>query len=438
MPEYTYISRSESGTEGVTLETGFDTSQFGDVELLGTVLQFKEAKKSLWEQIGLGGSIVAKAVAYKGRVYFGCCDKNFYCVDRKTGEEVWRFSTNGLMHNESGAAFRDGVVYFCCADGNLYAVDAESGELRWKFKTRGPLYGDPTTDGDRVYFSSKDGSIYSVNAESGELVWKLDVNAHTLYPAVHKGRIYAGWRDSTLFCISVEGKVLWKFFAKDDVASWPPAFSEKHIYFGSWDNNLYCIDFNGKMVWTFKAGDVSYPPVLYEGKIYFGSRDYCVYCLNAANGSLVWKFKTGGFVVNITIQNNRIYFGSWDNNVYCLDTATGKEVWKFPTNGFVTTVGVYEGRVYAGSWDCNLYCLDAETGKLLWKFKTSIGTPSTIAPPEAALAKSVEITWAPVTEEEEKKYKKGEVDIADYGSFSGNYIQVGKSDYLGRKKKGYM
>ena len=49
--------------------------------------------------------------------------------------------------------------------------------------------------------------------------------------------------------------------------------------------------------------------------------------------------------------------------------------------------------------------------------------------------------WA---EEEKKKYKKDEMDISDYGSFSGKYINVGKSDYLGEsgykgmKKKGYM
>jgi len=39
-----YISRTE--TEGdITIETRFDSSQFGDVELFGTIMQFKHLEK---------------------------------------------------------------------------------------------------------------------------------------------------------------------------------------------------------------------------------------------------------------------------------------------------------------------------------------------------------------------------------------------------------
>ena len=33
----------------------FDTSQFGDLELVGTILQYHEGHLSLWDSIGVGG-----------------------------------------------------------------------------------------------------------------------------------------------------------------------------------------------------------------------------------------------------------------------------------------------------------------------------------------------------------------------------------------------
>ncbi|MFQ5648299.1 MAG: hypothetical protein ACE5FW_03600 [Candidatus Aenigmatarchaeota archaeon] len=98
---------------------------------------------------------------------------------------------------------------------------------------------------------------------------------------------------------------------------------------------------------------------------------------------------------------------------------------------------VHGSVIYFGSWDCNLYAVTVE-GKLVWKFPTSLSYQSPVEVEPPAVAKTAEITWAPVTKEEEKKYKKDEVDIADYGEFSGQYIDTTKSDYLGRKKKGYM
>jgi len=45
--------------------------------------------------------------------------------------------------------------------------------------------------------------------------------------------------------------------------------------------------------------------------------------------------------------------------------------------------------------------------------------------------------WTPEIEKTEKE-KGEERDIADYGTFSGTYIDTAKTDYLGHKKKGYL
>jgi hypothetical protein len=56
-----------------------------------------------------------------------------------------------------------------------------------------------------------------------------------------------------------------------------------------------------------------------------------------------------------------------------------------------------------------------------------------------SVTKSAELIWRlPEAEKRKEKERYEREDIADYGSFSGKYIDISKSDYLGRRKRGYM
>jgi hypothetical protein len=71
------------------IETSIDfisSAEFGDVELSQVIMEFKRMKKSFWESIDVGGSIVAEPLIYRERVLFGACDKNFYCLDMDVGK----------------------------------------------------------------------------------------------------------------------------------------------------------------------------------------------------------------------------------------------------------------------------------------------------------------------------------------------------------------
>ena len=87
MPGYEYKAESNISTEGITVETGFDAAQFGDLELYGIVMEFKESGRSFWESIGVGGSVPGEVVCRDGLAYFGACDRNFYAVDIETGNK---------------------------------------------------------------------------------------------------------------------------------------------------------------------------------------------------------------------------------------------------------------------------------------------------------------------------------------------------------------
>ena len=65
-------------------------------------------------------------------VIFGSADSNVYCLDCKTGREVWRFKTYGHIFGET--VIENGRIYAASYDCHLYCLDME-GNLIWKFQT---------------------------------------------------------------------------------------------------------------------------------------------------------------------------------------------------------------------------------------------------------------------------------------------------------------
>ncbi|UCD07465.1 MAG: PQQ-like beta-propeller repeat protein, partial [Candidatus Aenigmatarchaeota archaeon] len=216
------------------------------------------------------------------------------------------------------------------------------------------------------------------------------------------------------------------------------AVSDDTVYFISLDKNIYALTRNGRLKWRFKTGNaIGTSILLANNTLYFGSRDNYFYAVGAETGDLRWKFKAQSIIFETaSVHKGVLYFAGCDNILYAIDEKTGGLIWKFKTNVMASSIpAIYNDVVYFGSWDCNLYAVTTE-GKLLWKFPTSLSYQSPIEIEDSALKTKAEITWKPEISEE-KKAKGDEVDIADYGTFSGTYIDTSKTDYLGRKKKGY-
>ena len=87
-----------------------------------------------------GGSIESKPVVYGNVVYIGCNDHIFYAINAVTGNEVWKFETNGIII--SAALLHNNTIYFGSHDRNLYALNL-NGELVWKFTAEDMIVCEP-------------------------------------------------------------------------------------------------------------------------------------------------------------------------------------------------------------------------------------------------------------------------------------------------------
>jgi len=67
-----------------------------------------------------------------------------------------------------------GLVYFgSSADDTVRALDAKTGEYVWRFTTDGPVRFAPTISHSKAYVASDDGFLYCLDAKTGEHLWRF-------------------------------------------------------------------------------------------------------------------------------------------------------------------------------------------------------------------------------------------------------------------------
>jgi outer membrane protein assembly factor BamB len=426
-----YISHIEGGEN-----IGFGISpEFGELHAVAGLLEAKETRASLIEGIGVGGSILSFPKVHKDRVYFGCCDKNVYCIDLE-GKEVWRFPTSDVVL--SSALIHKDVIYIGSYDGSLYALDMR-GKLLWKFSTNGKIIIRASAHDNHIYFGSTDNNLYKIDL-NGRLVWKFTANGRVIGETVfHGNKVLFPSGDHNFYAVDVKtGKEEWRYTTGGYTTAFPAFILDKKVCFGSEDMHLYALNLDGTLAWKYKTKDTVYPAGIYKNMTFAASRDGNLYAIDIRTGKEVWIFKTRDIVAtHVANDNDKLYFGSWDKNLYCID-AKGKLIWKFPTSGFIaSTPTIHNGVVYFGCWDCKLYAINAQTGDLVWTFPTSLSYQSSIQPAESRKSISVEINVQEEENKEEKnKYESGEgtgydINMSQYGAMDISYISESQ------KKKGY-
>jgi len=429
-----YIT-DDGSTESISIDLGH---MFGTVNIVRILAEISESLTPQFFGIKKGGSISSDLIIKGERVFFSCCDGNFYCIDAKTGNEVWRFSASDVM---SSFEMDEDMIFASCFDKNLYALSLE-GKLFWKFPTKGKLGNNPIIWEDKIYFGCEDGNMYCVDRNGG-LVWKYGTNAPiSAIPKIYNGTLYFGNFDGSFFALDADtGEPNWKFRCNSPTGGCE--IYNDTILIPATNKILYALDLDGKIKWTYKSSVLLAPNIrsgLYKGKIFMGNRGKTMTAINIKDGTVAWEFPTMEMTFSYSkLKDGILYFGSCDTNFYAVDASTGKKLWHFAATGpNVGSVEVTEDKVYFGSWDCHVYCLDRNNGRLVWKFQTSMSNMSDYEVDTRADKEELTVIIPATENDADEERPKDEVTIADYGEFSGAYIDTTKTDYLGLKKKGYV
>ncbi len=142
---------------------------------------------------------------HQDRVYAGSSDRYLYCLDAKTGKQIWRFWCE-QVNRGSVAVGHDGTIYTATSGnvGILFAVSPDGREL-WRYDLPGLVFNAPIVGGDgTVYLCSQLapnlGWVHAVRPDGSELWTKQMPHQVTASPMLAPdGTLYVVCRDKYLY-----------------------------------------------------------------------------------------------------------------------------------------------------------------------------------------------------------------------------------------------
>ena len=136
---------------------------------------------------------VFEPIVVGNTMFLGFSDSDkIVALDTKTGEEKWRFYTDGPVRLPPAVSNK--MLYATSDDGHLYCLNTDNGKLKWEFQgvpnerkvlgnkrliSSWPARGGAVIEDGRVYFATSifpmmGTFIYCLDAETGEVIWRND------------------------------------------------------------------------------------------------------------------------------------------------------------------------------------------------------------------------------------------------------------------------
>jgi outer membrane protein assembly factor BamB len=86
-----------------------------------------------------------------------------------------------------------------------------------------------------------------------------------------------------------------------------------------------------------------------------------------------WRTDIGGKLTSPVVAGGKVFIASVDaHTIYAIDADSGNRLWHYTTGGRVDSPPtIYQGRVLFGSADGYIYCLAARDGVLVWRFRAA-------------------------------------------------------------------
>lgn len=126
------------------------------------------------------GDIEVSLLLYDQKLFLANTAGLFFCADRTTGIEKWRFEipeNTKLKGIRSSPAADSSTVVFGADDGCVYALDAHTGALRWRHASDAPVVAAPAIAAGRVVVGNLHGLVRALDIVSGRLLWTYAAGA---------------------------------------------------------------------------------------------------------------------------------------------------------------------------------------------------------------------------------------------------------------------
>ena len=169
-----------------------------------------------------------EAIVAGGKCFVGTFAGKVRALSVADGRSLWTFDVPGCVgaspcYAGPSTSSGQGRLYVGAdegfATGGLYCLGASDGKLLWRYEAGAGIWVSPACDPSTssgqatVYFGDRAGVFHAVSAAAGKRRWTFQTGGMILKPAsfsLDGRRIVFGSEDMHVYCLSPEGKLLWK------------------------------------------------------------------------------------------------------------------------------------------------------------------------------------------------------------------------------------
>jgi len=354
-----------------------------------------------------------------GRFYFCRFSEYLVCLDAKSGEEIWRktsendpklFAAIGpyCPYEHARTGWRS-TVFLRCSDQALYfagpqvfdvtAVSADDGRHLWTYRAQRNPHVLIRDDGLYIVGAGGlNGDTHKLNPLTGEILASYTISRAgcTRVTGTTDSIFFRGGGDGTLRLDPASGKMQWISPMRPGCFT-GTIVADGHLYWTPWacDCNLQMFGVIGcRPAGNFQfdqpadaserlqtAGETPARIVPFEQS----PDDWPTYRANNARTAttgagvadsvgLLWTFtpQAAFEATSPVAAGGLVFLSGSDGIVRALDAASGEVRWTAYTGGPVHyPPAVAEGRALVGSSDGYAYAFEAATGRLLWRFRAA-------------------------------------------------------------------
>jgi len=213
--------------------------------------------KLIWDFNGVAGFVVDKPLIYNNRIYFGCWNNDFYCLDLFTGNQVWKWSNGSTNRMYSPAACFPVAsghrIFIVAPDRFMTSLDASTGVVIWRNQMPDIRVRESmglSADSSLVFVKAMEGNVYGISAVASEMepVWKSTVNlGYEICPTaiVEKNNIVfvPGQSGVTVALNRSDGKVLWKHKTSNGLVTNLLPLSKNQLLVTTMDGKITLLEF---------------------------------------------------------------------------------------------------------------------------------------------------------------------------------------------------
>jgi outer membrane protein assembly factor BamB len=235
------------------------------------------------------GDVEMSPLILHRRIFFGTLGGTAYCVERATGDAVWKFEIpENTMHDgfHASPCASDSTVYFGCDNGSMYAFRATDGTLLWRTPAGGPVMAGSALSNGTIVAGTTTGTLVAFNADSGTLLWRKAIGSPVYgTPAVRRDTFFLGAIDGKVRALRVsDGSELWRRDVEGPVDAACLLAGDK-LYVGTLKKWFYALrTTDGSVVWKKELdGRIKTPAIIGYDRLFVTTDEYTLYCFGRTN-----------------------------------------------------------------------------------------------------------------------------------------------------------